>query len=200
MQDWIRSLVESGGLLGIGVLMALENLVPPIPSELVMPLAGYTASTGTLTLPGVVAAGVAGSVAGALVLYGLGAWLGAERIARLADRHGRWLLVRGRDVERAEAWFRRHGALAVLLGRVVPGVRSLVSIPAGACRMPLGRFVVLTTIGTTAWTTLLAALGHALGERWEQVGRWVGPLAGLVLGVLLAAHLVTAWRRRKAGA
>jgi len=196
VQEWIRSLVESGGLLGIGFLMALENVVPPIPSELVMPLAGYTASRGALGLPGVVAAGVAGSVTGALVLYALGAWLGSERIAHFAERHGHWLLVRRSDVERAEAWFRRHGAAAVLFGRVVPGVRSLVSIPAGACRMPLGRFLVLTTLGTTAWVTLLGVLGYWLGERWEAVGRWVGPLGALVLAALLAAHLATAWRRR----
>jgi membrane protein DedA with SNARE-associated domain len=196
LDGWVRSLVESGGLAGVAFLMALENVVPPIPSEIVMPLAGFAASTGELTLPGVIAAGVAGSVGGALALYALGAWLGGERLERLAERHGRWLLVERRDVTRAEEWFRRHGALAVLGGRVVPGVRSLVSIPAGVCGMPLGRFVLLTALGSAVWVTLLGSLGYWLGERWEAVGRWVGPLALVVLAGLLVAHVVTAWRRR----
>lgn len=189
--------MASAGPVGIGLLMALASVVPPIASEVVMPLAGYVASTGRLTLSGVIAAGVAGAVAGALVLYALGAWVRGERLHRFVERHGHWLLVRPRDVERAEQWFQRHGGLAVLVGRVVPGVRSLVSIPAGACGMPLGRFLLLTTIGTTVWVTLLGSLGYWLGERWEAAGRWIGPLGAAVLAVLLVGHVATALRRRR---
>ena len=196
---WVLDVIEALGAAGVGLLVALESVFPPIPSEVVLPLAGFLAGQGRMSFTTVVAFATAGSLAGALLLYWLGAALGTRRLERLADRLP---LMDARDVRRADAWMARHGSWAVLLGRMVPGVRSLVSIPAGVQRMPLWRFVLLSTVGSAVWNVLFVGLGFLLGEEWERVGPYsdlvnyavVGAVA-LVIGVVVARRL----RRRRAG-
>ncbi len=190
--DWVVLVMRTIGSPGVGVATALETVFPPVPSELLLPLAGYTASQGHYGLVPAVAWATAGSLAGALLLYWLGAAWGLERICVLADRIP---LVHADDVRRAVAWFGAHGRSAVLLGRLVPGVRSLVSIPAGLDRMPLATFCVYTTLGSLVWNTALILAGYELGAQWHVVEAWVGPASNVVYALLAAALLVVAARR-----
>ena len=166
--EWVNGLMDTLGAPGAGVAIALENLFPPIPSEAILPLAGFAASTGKLSLLAVLLWTTAGSVVGALALYGVGALLGRDRTVALAARLP---LIRTSDIERTEAWFLRHGTKAVFFGRMIPVFRSLVSIPAGVERMPLPVFLTLTTLGSALWCTLLAGAGYLLGSNFEQVDR-----------------------------
>lgn len=189
MADWITSLVDRMGYLGIAALMLLENLFPPIPSELIMPWAGYAASRGALSLVGVILAGTAGSVAGAFVWYLIGRRLGAERLKGWAARHGRWITLRPRDVDRIDAWFERHCGPAVLFGRLVPAVRTLISIPAGIFEMAPGRFLLFSTLGTLIWSGALALAGNALGQRYDVVNSYLGPVSTAIIVAVLASYL-----------
>jgi membrane protein DedA with SNARE-associated domain len=195
---WVLSVVEALGALGVGLLVALESIFPPIPSEVVLPLAGFLAGQGRLGFVAVLVWATVGSLVGALVLYWLGAVLGMQRLCRLAEKAP---LMDGRDVERAAAWFERHGVWAVLLGRMVPGVRSLVSIPAGVHRMPLWLFSLLTVIGSATWNALFIGLGWLLGDRWTEVGTYSDIINYVVIGgiVLVCAVLLgrRALRRRR---
>lgn len=191
MFDLIVRLVTDAGYVGIAFLMFAENVFPPIPSELIMPFAGFVAARGELSLPGVVLAGSLGSLAGMHVWYEAGRAIGAERLERWAARHGRWLGLSPIEVRAARAWFDRRGPIAVLVGRLVPTVRTLISVPAGIVRMPRTRFLGLSAIGTLGWTTLLSALGFALEARYELVVDWVNPVASTVVAVLVALYL---WR------
>lgn len=181
--DWIVEVIHQGGYLGVAALMFAENVFPPIPSEVVMPVAGLAASRGELMLGAVIAAGTAGALAGQLFWYWVGYRVGEEGLKAFAARHGRWITMTPRDVDRADAWFDRHGATAVLIGRLIPGVRTLISLPAGLSEMPLRRFLVSSAIGTTAWTAALASAGYTLGEQFEGVSSRVGPVSA---GVLIA--------------
>lgn len=163
--DWVLDVMFTLGYPGVALLVFLDNVFPPIPSEVILPLAGLVAGQGRLSLPGVIAAATLGSLAGALPLYGLGVWLGDERLRGFIRRFGRALFVNEADLDQTQAWFDRHGAKAVLLGRCVPLVRSLVSIPAGLARMPIWRFSSYTLLGSALWNTLLICIGFALGER-----------------------------------
>lgn len=165
MFDWITGLMERSGYLGVLPLMLAENVFPPIPSELIMPLAGFAAAGGKLTILFVVLAGTAGSLLGALAWYYVGRCLGADRLKRFTARHGRWLTLSPHEIDRAHAWFDRHGAKAVSLGRLIPAVRTLISVPAGVTRMPLARFLGRTVLGTALWTLLLARLPPAESVR-----------------------------------
>ena len=191
----IIGVVESIGYLGVALIVALENVITVIPSELVLPLAGFLASQGRLWLPGVVVAATVGSVAGALVMYAFGYWLGEPRVRVLVRRYGRWVFVSESDLDRALEWFREHGALAVLVGRLVPSVRSLVSIPAGICHMALGRFAAYTAIGSAIWNSALIGLGWLLGENWPVVSVYARWLEYAVLVVVALAVLWFIWRR-----
>ncbi|GAA5126400.1 DedA family protein [Pseudonocardia adelaidensis] len=194
MAEWVFGVVDRLGSLGVGLLILLENVVPPIPSEVILPLAGFRARTGALNVLAVWPAATAGSVLGALLLYGLGAWLGYERLHRLAGR--RWFVfVSRRDLERGDAAFDRHGGKMVLLARCVPFLRSVVSIPAGISGMPLVRFVVLTAIGSGVWNAGFIALGWALGENWERVEGLIGPVGYVVLALLAVGLVVLVVRR-----
>jgi membrane protein DedA with SNARE-associated domain/uncharacterized membrane protein YkvA (DUF1232 family) len=177
--------------------MFAENIFPPIPSELIMPLAGYVAAQGHLDPYLALLAGAFGSILGALPWYYAGIWLGRERICALAARHGRWLTVDEKDVGRAIGWFERHGSLAVLLGRCVPAVRTLISVPAGIARMPLGRFLLYSTIGTLVWTSALLVAGYMLGSRYEMVGQYVDMASKAILGLVVVLYL---WRVMAGGA
>ncbi|MFC0673029.1 DedA family protein [Brachybacterium hainanense] len=181
---WAVDLMETLGAPGAGIAIALENLFPPLPSEIILPLAGFTASRGGFSLLEALVWTTVGSVLGALALYGLGVWFGAERLKRIADRLP---LVRVSDVERAEAWFARHGGKAVLLGRMVPLFRSLISVPAGVQRMSLMRFTVLTTIGSGIWNTVFVLAGYGLGENWHLVEQYADILQKLVILVCTTA-------------
>lgn len=199
MTGWIEHMMNSMGYFGIALLMFLENVFPPLPSELIMPYAGFAAARGELSLIGVTLAGAVGSLVGQLPLYYLGKIVGKERLKRWADRHGQWLTLSGEDIEKANGWFDRHGGKAVLLGRVVPGVRSLISIPAGFAHMNLPLFLLYSGIGTTIWAGLLAYLGSLLGRNYETVGRYLGPATYVVLGLLVVVAAMQIVRRRKAG-
>lgn len=169
LTGWVAGVIDALGGPGVALLVALESVVPPIPSEIVLAMAGYLAAEGRFSVVLIVLAATAGSLAGALLLYWLGAALGEERLKRWLDRVP---LVDRDDLERADRWFERHGRWAVLVGRLVPVVRSLVSVPAGANRMRLGEFVLLTALGSGAWNGLLVGAGFTLGSRWQEVERY----------------------------
>lgn len=200
MLDWIAGLVEEGGYLGIAALMFAENLFPPIPSELIMPMAGFAAARGELDVVLAVAAGSAGSLAGAVFWYVIGRWLGAARLKRWAERHGRWLTLTPGDIDESCRWFNRHGGKAVFFGRLVPAVRTFVSVPAGIAEMNLARFLAWSALGTVLWTGFLAGLGWLLGDQYRAVSDWVNPVSNLVVGLLLLWYLyrVATFRRRVA--
>ncbi len=199
MADWIFGIVDRLGALGVGLLILLENLIPPIPSEVVLPLAGFRASTGALSVFAVWPAATVGAVAGALVLYGLGAWLGYDRLHNLAGRPW-FVLASQRDIERGDELFDRHGTKVVLLARCVPFLRSVVSIPAGISGMPVLRFTVLTAIGSGVWNGVFIALGWILGEHWDRVGTWLGPVSAVVVGLLVVGVIVLIVRRQRSRA
>ncbi|MEU4334608.1 DedA family protein [Micromonospora lupini] len=197
LTGWVAAVIEAMGPVGVALLVALESIVPPIPSEIVLALAGFLSHEGKFNVVVVVLAATVGSLVGALVLYWLGAALGEERLKRWLDRIP---LVDRDDLERADRWFERHGRWAVLIGRVVPVVRSLVSVPAGANRMPLGEFVLLTTIGSGVWNALIVGAGYALGSRWQDVARysdWFNYAIGLVFVVMVVGWVIRKIRRRR---
>lgn len=196
MANWITHIVETLGYVGVALLMFLENVFPPIPSELIMPAAGFAAARGELSLPGTIIAGTIGSVLGQFPLFYLGRALGEQRVRRLADRYGRWITLTGDDIDRASHWFRRHGPWAVLLGRMVPGIRSYISIPAGISRMNLATFTMYSALGIAVWSTGLAVAGYLLGRHYERVATSLGPASYVVFGVIVLAVAVWIIRRR----
>ncbi len=199
MTEWVQDVLGEGGYLVLFAMLVLENLFPPIPSEIVLPFAGALVADGGLAYPGAVLAATAGSLAGALVLYAVGRYGGRP----LLYRYNRLFRVTDAQLDRADAWFDRRGPLIVLLGRLVPTVRSVVSIPAGAAEMPIGRFVVLTTIGSAVWNAALVGAGWALGSNWEEASAVVERFKTVVIvGVVLAVAAGVVWlaRRRRARA
>lgn len=191
-------LLRDLGLAGLFVLMFAENVFPPIPSEVVLPLAGYMVAAGELSPASVLAVSTAGSLAGSVFLYELARHGGRPFIVR----YGRLLRVGPEDLDRAEQWFARRGPVVVLAGRCIPGVRSLVSLPAGALRMSRPLYAGLTLVGTLLWNSLLIGAGWLLGAEWERVGDVIGPLSTpllLACALALAVGGVIFWRRRAAG-
>ena len=198
LTGWVAGVIDSMGALGVALLVALESIIPPIPSEIVLAMAGYLSAEGRFNVVLIVLAATAGSLVGALVLYWLGRALGEERLKRWLDHIP---LVDRDDLEQADRWFERHGRWAVLFGRVVPVVRSLVSIPAGANRMPLGEFILLTTVGSGVWNALIVGLGFALGSQWQQVDKyshWFNYAIFLVFGIMIASWVTKKVRKRRA--
>lgn len=202
MSEWITRLIERAGYAGVALLMFLENLFPPLPSEVIMPLAGFAAGKGELHVAGVIAAGTAGAVAGALVWYAIGRTLGADRLKRWADAHGRWITLSPGDIDRVDGWFCRHQRWAVPLGHLAPAIRTLISIPAGVFAMPPAKFVVLTALGAGAWTSALAFGGYALGDRHERIERYLGPASTAIFAAIAAWYVyrVVTFRSGRAGA
>lgn len=192
----LAELISKGGYPGIVLLTFLETIFPPLPSELFMPLAGFVASRGTLSLPGVIAAGTLGSLAGAWFWYAVGRAIGLDRARELAARHGRWLTLHPRDIDRGNAWFERHGGAVVLFGRMVPAIRSVVSVPAGIAHMPVARFLALSAIGTVIWTSLLMTAGYKLGADYGRVAVWAEPFSNLVIAFLIGIYVVRLIRFR----
>lgn len=189
MENWVTSIIESTGYAGVIFLMFFENLFPPIPSEVVMPLAGYTASQGQLSIVGVIVAGTAGSVLGAVFWYYVARWLGEERLKRWSRRHGRWITLGPSDIDRADDWFDRYGGWVVFFGRLVPTVRTLVAIPAGLFDMPIGRYLVLTTAGSAIWTGALALVGWWLGGNWSDISTYMDPFTYIVVAAVVVLYL-----------
>lgn len=198
MGDWVQQVVGQLGYLGVALLMFAETAFPPIPSEVIMPLAGLESARGAMSLTGAILAGTIGAMAGNVCWYALARTLGAERFRPFVDRWGRVLTLEWSDVERGRGWFERRGAAFVCLGRLVPTVRSIVSIPAGLLRMPLPSFLLWSTLGTAGWTALLAVAGNRLGTRYGDVAGYVGPVATGVIVVIAASYVyrVATWRRR----
>jgi membrane protein DedA with SNARE-associated domain len=192
LAGWVADVIVALGPVGVGLLVALENLFPPIPSEVVLPLAGFLAGQGRMALPLVIGAATVGSLLGALALYALGATVGRERLARALERLP---LADADDLDRAEGWFERHGGTAVLTGRLVPVVRSLVSIPAGVNRFPLLRFSAYTLLGSAVYNTVLIVLGYQLGQQWQSVGEYSSLLSTAVVALLVLAVVVVVVRR-----
>ena len=198
MAQWVLDVVSALGYLGLALLLVAENLFPPIPSEVVLPLAGFLVGQGDLNLWGALVAATTGSVLGAVVLYGLGRWGGR----RFVLRYGSWLRVDEESLDRAEGWFRKYGDALVLFARIVPIARSIVSIPAGTAKMSLVRFLVLTGVGSAIWNSLLIGAGVILGANWSVVQDWIGSYSNVVLilaAVGAAAYLLLRHFRRAEG-
>ncbi|GAA1878743.1 DedA family protein [Lapillicoccus jejuensis] len=195
MAGWAVGLMETLGGPGAAVLVGLDNVFPPVPSELVLPLAGFAASQGTFSFVGALFWTTLGSLVGAWVVYAVGAALGRERTRALVARVP---LLKVEDVDRSEAWFARHGAKAVFFGRMVPLFRSMISVPAGIQRMPLPLFLGLTALGSLVWNTVFVTAGYLLGESWYLVEDYAGIVQKLVVAAVTVAAVVVVVRRLRA--
>lgn len=189
MELFVERMMQSLGAFGIALLMFLENIFPPIPSELIMPLAGYQSMQGEMSIVIVIVAGSFGSLLGVMPWYYAGRTLGKERLKRFSKQHGRWLTLSSADIESAERWFRAKGPLAVLFGRLMPTVRTLISVPAGIAQMPLAKFLVYSAIGTGIWTTVLAMAGYLLGQAYQTVSTYVGPVSNGIFFLIVAYYI-----------
>lgn len=192
---WVQQIMQDFGYLGLFLLLLVENLFPPIPSEVILPLAGFLVGRGEFGFLGALVASTAGALVGAFILYAVGRWGGRTVILR----YGRILRFTNKDLDRADDWFERYGAWIVLFARLIPGIRSVISVPAGALKMPLLQFAVLTTAGSALWNTLLIGLGMFLGRNWPVVSERVGALSDVVLvatAVAVSAALLLFGLRR----
>lgn len=185
--DWAVAIMEALRGPGAGLLIAVENLFPPIPSEIILPLAGFAAGRGTMTLAEALIWTTVGSLVGALVVYGLARWLGEERTRGLVSKIP---LVDAEDFDKAAAWFRRHGSKAIFLGRLVPLFRSFISLPAGTTKMPVWKFTLLTVLGSGIWNTIFVLAGFFLGSNWHIVERYADVFQWIVIAAVIA---VVAW-------
>jgi membrane protein DedA with SNARE-associated domain len=195
LAEWIPNTMNQLGYWGIGLLMFLENLFPPIPSELIMPLAGFTVAKGQMDFIPVIIAGVVGTILGAFPWYYIGKFISEERLEHLADKYGKWISVTSKDIKKANNWFNEHGGKAVFFCRLVPGVRTLISLPAGINNMPLIPFTLYSTLGTTIWVTFLTFLGYKLGDNYELVDEYLGPVSKIVLAIIVIFFIL--WIVRK---
>ena len=197
LSKWILMVMDKLGLVGVALMMFLENVFPPIPSELIMPAAGFAAAIGELSLISVIIAGTIGSVLGALPLYYLGSRLDETRLIRLTERYGKYLLITPKDIISAQAWFDRHGKTVVFFGRMIPAIRSLISIPAGMARMSLLPFLMLTAMGSMIWSALLAYAGFVLGANYEKVGIYIESVSHYVVLLMVLIFSYLLYRRIK---
>lgn len=191
MTKWILNLIYSTGYFGIVLLMFIENVFPPIPSEYIMPLAGFLVAEDKFSLTGVILAGTLGSVLGAFPLYFFGKKVGEEGLKRFADNYGKWLTLSREDIERANVWFEKYGVIAVFLCRLVPGIRSFISIPAGINKMNLISFLFYTTLGSAIWTAILASAGYFLRANFREVEEYLDYVSFAVFGTIILLYL---WR------
>ncbi|WP_372868758.1 DedA family protein [Planomicrobium okeanokoites] len=201
MEAWITSIMEDYGYTGIFFLILMENIFPPIPSEIVLTVGGFMTTTAGLSVTGVIAASTAGSVAGAVILYYIGRWLSVERLEGLVEKYGKWLRLKKADLHKADAWFDRYGVWAVFFGRLVPVVRSLISVPAGMSGMKVKMFLLFTIAGTLIWNTILVVLGAAVGENREVIMHQLELYSNAVYILLAVGAVVGIWifirKRRK---
>jgi membrane protein DedA with SNARE-associated domain len=191
MDDWIIRLVDSAGYWGIAFLMLIETVFPPVPSEVIMTVAGVSAARGNMTFTGVVASGTAGAMLGNYLWFWLAIKFGPQRLERFLKKHGRWLTLHWTDVERGQALFKKHGSIIVLVARMLPTFRSLISIPAGIFKMSHRRFLVFSTIGTAGWSAALAGAGYALGSQFAEVEKILGPLSTAIIALIVIGYV---WR------
>jgi membrane protein DedA with SNARE-associated domain len=197
VRDWIVSAVQSSGAWGVGLLMFAENVFPPIPSEIIMPLAGYLASQGQMNLWLAIVGGTIGSLAGVLLWYEVGRRLGDRGVKSWLARHGVWLTICPEDVDKACRFFERHDRASVFFGRLVPVVRTLISVPAGFAKMPIGVFLLFSSAGTLIWTALLAFGGQWLGSQFPQIGEVLGVVTWLVVGAAAVWYVVRVMQLRR---
>ena len=197
MLDWVTNTVTSLGYFGIALLMFIENIVPPIPSEIIMPLAGFVVAQGDLNFALVVIAGIVGSVLGAVPWYYLGKYMKLKRIKKLAAKYGKWITVSEDDVMRVKHWFDRRGNIATCLGRMVPGIRTFISVPAGISEMNELLFLVYSTLGTAVWVGLLTYAGYILGANYDKVEKYLAPASPVIMIGLAAVFVVWIIQRRR---
>lgn len=197
MLNWITSTIATLNYWGIALLMLLENILPPIPSEIIMPLAGFTVTQGKLNFVGVVVAGTIGSILGALPWYYIGKRVGEKRLRQWIDQHGKWLTLSAEDIDQSKQWFDKYGGAVVLFGRLIPGIRTFISVPAGFEEMPWFEFLLYSTIGTVCWNILLTYAGVLLGQNYQIIEKFLGPISGVVLAGLLVFFGLWFLRRKK---
>lgn len=195
MLEWITNIISSLGYLGIAVLMLLENVFPPLPSEIIMPLAGFTVQQGKLSLPFAILAGTAGSVLGALPWYYVGRVVSEQRLRQWIDKHGKWLTLSGQDIDKSKRWFGKYSRAVVFFGRVIPGIRTFISVPAGLEEMPWLPFLLYSTVGTLLWVGLLTYAGYVLGQNYQLVKKFLGPISAVVIVAIIVAFGF--WLRRR---
>lgn len=199
MVQWITTTIESLGYLGIFALMVLEHLIPPIPSELIMPLSGFVSRTSdSMNLVTVILAGSLGSLMGASAWYVLGLLISHEQLMTLVKRHGRWLTLKPNDIETAILFFQNSGGSWVVgVGRIVPGVRTYVSVPAGLSHMPLVPYLLYSALGTVLWTGALAIAGYVLGAQFDRVQQYIAPISKAVVAGVVIGFIFWVLRRRQ---
>lgn len=195
LATWVQDVIEQLGYVGVALLVVAENVFPPIPSEIVLPFAGFVAQRGSESVIIMILAATVGSVGGALIMYWIAAFIGDERLHAFTRKFGKWVQIREVDLSRAEEWFDRHATSAVLLGRCVPLIRSVVSIPAGFRRMKLVPYLAYTFAGSLVWNILLIGAGALLGDNWERVGDVMSPIQKLVELTVVVAVVAFAWLR-----
>ena len=201
MLEWITNTINSLGYIGIAMMMFLENLFPPIPSELIMPLAGFTASPyqpggAKMNIIGVFFSGLVGSTLGALIWYYPGKLLQEQQLKKLARKYGKWLAISSDDIDKAKTWFNRQGGKAVLMGRLVPGIRTLISIPAGMANMPMLPFLLYTTLGSAVWVGFLTYSGSLVGTPYKLVEEYIDPISKIVLVGILVLFFLWVFKRK----
>lgn len=195
--EWILSIMEQLGYLGIAFLMFLDNVFPPIPSEIIMPSAGFTASQGQLTLIGVIIAGSVGSLIAAALLYWIGYKFKHEAIFRFVDAYGKYLFIKTEDVKKALTWFEQYGHRIVFFGRMIPAVRSLISIPAGMSHMPFWKFMFYSSLGTIIWTTFLACVGYYFGENQALMHEIFSRVGYVIIAIVTVVIIWILYRRQR---
>lgn len=194
MDDWIIRLVNDTGYWGVALLMFLETVFPPVPSEVIMTVAGVSASRGNLTFSGVVASGTAGAMLGNYLWFLLAIKFGKERLQRFLEKHGRWLTLHWTEVARGQALFTKYGSIIILIARMLPTFRSLISIPAGIFKMSHRRFLVFSSLGTAGWSYALAGAGYALGTQFADVEKILGPLSTAIIALIIVGYFWRLWR------
>ena len=197
LTEWIISIMEQLGYWGIALLMFLDNIFPPIPSEIIMPSAGYSASQGQLLLVGVIIAGCIGSLLAAAILYWIGYKFNHDSIFRFVDRYGKYLFIKSNDVKKSLDWFEHYGHRIVFFGRMIPAVRSLISIPAGMSHMPFWKFMFYSSLGTIIWTTFLACVGFYFGENQALMQNIFSQVSHFIIIVVIAIIIWILYRRHK---
>jgi membrane protein DedA with SNARE-associated domain len=196
MIEWVTNLVAAGGWLGVLGLMFLENLFPPIPSEVIMPLAGFAAARGQMSFLAAIIAGMVGTIAGNAFWYELARAIGSARIRPLFARYGRWFAVDDKDFDKAEETLKKHGPVALFFGRLLPGIRTVISIPAGLAHIPRHVFYLWTALGSLIWITLLCSAGYWLEDRYDQIEGWLEPLSYVVIAGIVGAYVWHIWKTR----
>ena len=198
MEAWITDWMNQFGYLGVFLLILAENIFPPIPSEVILTLGGYMTTMTSMTKLGIIIASTAGSVIGATILYGIGLLLDVERLEKIVGKYGKFLRLTIKDIHKADAWFDKYGVWAVFFGRLIPLVRSLISIPAGMSNMKFGLFLLFTTLGTLIWNTVLVSVGAAVGDNWDEIVGYMDIYSNIVYTIIAICGIAfLIWKFKK---